>query len=204
MFLKALVILASTLTLSGYAKTQNPPSDSLKVDYFAYANTAGVPDGTLRLMNPGSAGASSLCAAIYVFNSAQELTECCSCLLSPNGLRTLSVNTDLAGSPANGVIINTGTISIVPTTTTGGQCPLPTKLTPVSGGVRSWVTHIDEFSGSLGTMHQTSSINGFTGTPAASQDATLSSYEETILEEQCHGIQIMSGNGGVCTCGTGN
>src|SRR5580658_4269897 len=75
---------------------QAPPADTLKVDYFANANTAGAPDGTLRITNPGTAGA-NLCAAIFVFDPSQELSECCRCFVSPDGLRTLSVNTNLTG-----------------------------------------------------------------------------------------------------------
>ena len=104
-----LVVCALALTLctaSAWAST-TPPADTLKVDYFANANTAGAPDGTVRLTNPGTAGG-NLCAAVFVFDQNQEMSECCSCFLSPDGLRTLSVNTDITGNPLTGVILNTG------------------------------------------------------------------------------------------------
>src|SRR5580704_12864285 len=119
---------------------QAPPADTLKVDYFANANTAGAPDGTLRITNPGTAGA-NICAAIFVFDPSQELTECCSCFLSPDGLRTLSVNTDLTGNPLTGVVLSTGVVKIGSTPTVGGVCPLPTRLNP-NPAIRSWFTHI--------------------------------------------------------------
>src|SRR5580700_8551458 len=74
-----LVVCMLALALyAGYAAAATTPGpDTLKVDYFANANTAGAPDGTTRITNPGTAGG-SLCAAIFVFDPNQELSECCS------------------------------------------------------------------------------------------------------------------------------
>ncbi len=170
------------------ASTTPPAPDTLKVDYFANANTAGAPDGTLRVTNPGTAGG-SLCAAIYVFDPNQEMSECCSCYVSPDGLRTFSVNTDLTGNPLTGVILNTGVIKIVSTPTRGGTCPLPTSLNPTAG-IRAWETHIQN--------------SNFAITETASQDATLSSAEVSRLQGECYAIQLDGSKSGVCTCGVGD
>jgi hypothetical protein len=181
--------IALALCAGVAAATTTPPApDTLKVDYFANANTAGAPDGTLRVTNPGTAGG-SLCAAIYVFDSNQELSECCSCYVSPDGLRTLSVNTDLTSNPLTGVILNTGAIKIVSTPTKGGICPLPLSLTPTAG-IRAWETHIQN--------------SNFVITETASQDATLSSAEVSRLQGECYAIQLDGSKSGVCTCGTGD
>jgi hypothetical protein len=182
---------------SAAAVTTAPSPDTLKVDYFANANTAGAPDGTVRLTNPGtfapvsgtSGANSNICAAIFVFDPSQELTECCSCFLSPDGLRTLSVNTDLTGNPLTGVVLSTGLIKIVSTPTVGGICPLPTRLNP-SPAIRSWGTHIQN--------------SNFTITETASQDATLSAAEVSRLQTQCYAIQLDGSKKGVCTCGVGD
>ena len=143
----------------------------------------------MRLTNPGTSG--NICAAIYVFDPNQEISECCSCLLSPDGLRTLSVNTDLTGAPLTGVMLTTGSIEIVSTPPfANGVCPaLPTSLSP-QPAIRAWATHIQN-----GTF-------AITETP--SQDATLSSAEERRIEGECYAIQLDSGRGGQCTCGTGD
>jgi len=39
---------------------------------------------------------------IYVLDAYQEMTECCACAESPNGLRTLSVNKNLTNNPLTG------------------------------------------------------------------------------------------------------
>ena len=184
-----LVVCTLALALcAGVAMAQQPP-DTLKVDYFANANSAGAPDGTYRITNPGTAGG-SLCAAIFVFDPDQELTECCECFVSPDGLRTLSVNTDLTGNPLTGVILTTGVVKIVSTPTKGGTCPLlPVSISPIAG-IRSWGTHIQNGS--------------FAITETASQDATFSAAEQVGLQNQCHAIHLDGSGAGICSCGTGD
>ena len=173
-------------TGSAFAVT-TPPADTLKVDYFANANTPGAPDGTARLDNPGTAGG-NVCASIFVFDPNQELSECCSCLLTPDGLRTLSVDTDLTGNPFTGVILSTGVIKVVSTIPVAGACPLPTKVNS-EPAVRAWETHIQ---------------TGNAITETASQDATLSTGEVTRLQAECYAVQLDGSGHGVCTCGTGD
>jgi hypothetical protein len=175
-------------SVSSVASTTPPPADTLKVDYFANANTAGAPDGTVRLTNPGTA-AGNVCANVFVFDANQELSECCSCELTPDGLRTLSVNTDLTHNPLTGVTLTGGLIKVVSTTLTGGSCPLPTRISPTPA-LRAWATHIQNGS--------------FAETETASQDATLSSGEVTRLQAECTAVQIDGSGAGVCSCGSGD
>lgn len=168
---------------SAMASTAPPPADTLKVDYFSNANTAGAPDGTARLTNPGTAPG-NIWAAIYVFDPQQELTECCECLLTPDGLRTLSVNSDLTGNPLTGVTLSTGLIKVVSTTGTNAA-----KLYPAPA-IRAWVTHIQN--------------SNFAVTESGSVDATLSSAEVTRLDNQCNAVQLDGSGHGICTCGTGD
>ncbi len=186
-----LIVCMLVLTLfAGYAvaSTTPPPADTLKVDYFANANTAGAPDATVRITNPGTAGG-GLCAAVYVFDVNQEMSECCSCYVSPDGLRTLSVNTDLTSNPLTGVVLNTGAIKIVSTRSNGTTCPNPTNLTPTAG-VRAWATHIQNSS--------------FTITENPSQDAGFSVTEQNRLQSECVAIHMDGSGKGVCSCGTGD
>jgi hypothetical protein len=170
------------------AAAQAPPSDTLKVDYFAYANSAGQPDGTLHLTNPGTPGG-NICAAIFVFDENEELSECCSCLLSTNGLLTLSVDTNLTSNPLTGQVITTGSISVISTAASENQCPIRNKITPVSGGVRAWATHVD----SVG-------LEGASPSP----DATLSTAEQNRLQVSCYTTYLDGSGQGICTCGSGD
>ena len=164
-------------------------ADTLKEDYFANANMAGAPDGTLRLSNPGTYIYGNICASIFVFDPNQELSECCSCLLTPDGLRTLSVDTDITGNPLTGVTLTEGKIAIVSTVPVSGTCPLPTAVYPAVA-IRSWGAHIQDA--------------GFTVTETPSQDATLSPVEVTRLGNQCLAVRVVGSGHGICTCGTGD
>jgi hypothetical protein len=185
-----LVVCTLALALfAGYASASvtTPPADTLKVNYFSNANTAGAPDGTVRITNPGTSGG-NLCAAIYVFDQDQELSECCSCLITPNGLQTLSINSNLTNNPLTGVTLATGSISIVSTKTVGGTCPLPTTLSPTAG-LRSWGTHIQN--------------SNFAVTETEFIDSTFSAAEQGVLQNDCYAVQLIGSGKGVCSCGTG-
>ncbi len=178
-------VLVALVICAGVAQAQNP----YKVDYFANANTGGAPDATLRLDNPGGTGA-NLCADIFVFDSNEELSECCSCLETPDGLRTLSINDNVTANPLTGVILNTGVIKIVAAATTGNTCPVPTHVTTVANGeIKAWATHIQN--------------SNFAVTETASQDSYLSSTEQTNLARQCGAIVKVGSGKGICSCGTG-
>ena len=181
------LLVACTLALALCAGTAWGQADTLKVDYFANANTAGAPDGTLRITNPGTA-AGNVCASIFVFDPDQELSECCSCLQTPDGLATLSVNTDLTSNPLTGVILSTGVIKIVSTIPVSGACPLPTAVKP-EPAIRAWTTHIQNSS--------------FVETETGSIDATLSTGEISALARECTAIKVAGSGHGVCTCGVG-
>jgi hypothetical protein len=181
-----IVVCTFALAVSAFAATPpaTPPADTLKVDYFANANTALAPDGTVRSAGGG------VCANVYVFDVNQEMSECCSCYLSPDGLRTLSVNVDLTSNPLTGHVLTTGVIKLVSNVATSTVCPLPTKIDSIFGGVRAWATHIQN--------------NSFVETEGASQDATLSAAEDSRLNSECSGISISGSGSGICTCGTGD
>lgn len=150
-------------------------------NYFSNANTAGTPDETVRITNPGISGR-KLCADIFVFDANQELSECCSCTVAPDGLLTLSVNADLTGNPLTGTILTTGVIQIIPAATTGGMCPLPTAMTPQQA-LRAWSTHIQEDSDV---------------TESSSPITAISLEDLSALEAVCSYIQGGGGGHGIC------
>jgi hypothetical protein len=169
--------------------------DVFGVNYYANANTSAVTaDAAVRITNPGTNGGTSpagdLCALIYVFSADQQLAECCGCRVTPNGLRTLSVNGDLTSNPLTPVTLTTGAIKIVSSTpSSSGACdassPTPTPE------LLSWATHVQRPS---------SSSSGVV-TETAFQGATLSTTELSVLQDKCSDI-IDNGSGhGICACG---
>jgi hypothetical protein len=182
----ACTLVASLAVFAGTAAAQTPGIPATpgvySVDYFANANTNGAPDAATRIINPGQSGG-NLCADIFVFDPDEEISECCSCLTTPDGLLTLSVNSDLTSNPLTGVVLTTGIIKIVSAATTAGSCPLPTKGTPVPT-LRSWTTHVQ---------------NGSSGvTETGDQSVPLSASEGAALLAQCTDISRAGSGHGIC------
>jgi hypothetical protein len=177
-------LFVALVVFAGLAQAQSP----YRVDYFANATTSGVPNATLRLDNDGSAADANLCADIYVFNANEEITECCSCLETPDDLLTLDINTNLLSNPANGVAVSTGVIKVVAAAPlTNGTCPTyPASIVTVTGAeIQGWATHIQK----NGTLTET-----------ASQVSNLSSVEESHLAKLCGAIQAVDSGAGLCNC----
>jgi hypothetical protein len=155
--------------------------DTYKVNYFEYNLESDV--NYINVTNVGTSGG-NLCADIYVFDPNQELSECCSCLLTPDGLSTISVHYNLTDNPlTGGVYLDTGVIKIVSAATTGGACPFPTGPKPAPG-IHAWGTH----------------LNNSGGTETDFQDSGLSAAELGSLAAQCKAIKLVGSGAGVCAC----
>jgi hypothetical protein len=162
------------------------------VGYFANANASGAPSAQLRLTNDGYDAAANLCANIYVFDTAEEMEECCSCVVTANGYLDLSVNTNLLGNildhgtkPTRGIIKELS--SIVPVGT--GICN-PTFVGP-EPGITGWLTHVQK-----GATSSTFSVTETTLT-----DASLSAEELSVnLQSTCSFVLSLGSGTGACSC----
>ena len=207
--LRILAIVLGTLSLLalglGVASAQT--TDVYTVNYFSYANTTAAPDGTLRIDNPGLSGG-DLCAMIYVFDSFQEMSECCGCLQTPNGLQTFSIDGNLTSNPLTGNFLSTGVIKVVSALPNAGpQGCDPTGGTGPFGGtsalnikpkanLRTWVTHIQ-------------GGGPFYVTETESSASTLGVAELDALQNDCDFIVGQNEGGlgsghGICSCGRGD
>jgi hypothetical protein len=211
--------LAFTVTLacvvsvaSGYAvaQTSTEPADTFSVNYYSNATPGSTTaaDQKVRAINPGSLAPSyppqNLCAMIYVFDNRQEMKECCGCLITPDGLLELSVNTNLTNNPftafppgpANGDIKIVSALEndfnfggSVPCDPAGGGLlqngTYANNIVPIPD-LRAWSTHLQ--------------TDGNT-TEDEFQDATLSSGELDSLQEECFGIANTGSGVGICARG---
>ena len=73
-------LVAVAVMLGGTALAQD--TDSYFATYYSGNGLTGAPDATLRIINDGNTGA-NLWASIYVFDDSEELTQCCSCKVTP-------------------------------------------------------------------------------------------------------------------------
>src|SRR5208282_6732535 len=138
-------VLAIALMLGGTAFAQGDNS-AYFVTYYSNANTSGAPDGTLRIINDGDYSTTqvegvpngNLWADIYVFDDSQEMQDCCSCFVSPDGLLSESVNNQLANPNielTGRAELNRGVIK-----GTSSDRHDPTDNGPPTG-LRGWQTH---------------------------------------------------------------
>ncbi len=191
--------------------TQNPPcsngcNDVYSVDYFANANTAGAPDATVRITNPGIHSEKDIldeCAMVFVFDANQEMSECCGCFVSGNGLLTLSVNKDLTANPLLGAKLKTGVIKIVsaepiqpcdPTDIDHDDFDTPDLPNNApEPAMRVWATHIQNKVGAA-----------FPITEGESQAAVLGAGELADLAEDCKVLLELGSGAGQCNCPPGH
>ncbi len=181
-------VAALALAFSGAAKAQDVP---FALGYYSNAHNAAAPDGTLVFVNDGNKGDSSptgdLCASIYVFDNNEEMQECCSCRVTPNGYLALGVNGNLTGNTLTGRTLPRGVVKVVSSQPTNGNICDPTADLPYPG-IRGWLTHIEK----VGTAFQVSVED--------LKDSSFGANEEADLAEDCTvAIELGSGQG-KCSC----
>jgi hypothetical protein len=196
---RSLLVLSIALVIvSSVAMAQ----DVYKVNYFSnntYVPVAGAknapvalaPDGTVRIDNPGLTYG-NLCAMIYVFDNDQQMTECCGCVETHNGLRTLSIQRDLTSNPLTGVISSNGVIKVVSAAINNSPCD-PTANVKPTANLRVWVTHIQNPVG-----------GAYPVTETESSDSALGATELANLQAQCSFVHILGSGHGICSCGSGD
>ena len=187
---RILPVLVVALLVLGIGSGIAMAQDVYKVNYFSN-NAAPAPDATVRIDNPGLTYG-NLCAMIYVFDADQQLSECCGCVETHNGLRTLSVQRDLTSNPLTGRISTNGVIKIISAAVNNSPCDPTANVSP-KANLRAWGTHIQNPVGAA-----------FPITETESSDSTLGATELANLQAQCAFINILGSGQGVCSCGTGD
>jgi hypothetical protein len=187
-------IAASYLLLNGSANLTVTPfnyfltesrATSNRYSYFANANVPGI-DATFRITNPGATG-QDLCAMVYVFAADQQMSECCGCRVTTNGLLTLSLNNDLDLNPLTGKVPSSGTVEVVAADPASNPTCDPSTLTP-AGELTVWSTHIQNMA------PDSSGGNGGGGGE--------STREPADPQTECAFVQTLGSGQGTCTCGT--
>jgi len=216
-------VLAITLMLGGNALATPPVNQgdysAYFVTYYSNANTVGVPDATLRIVNDGDAtcisdGTASknviceftddeggtLWAAIYVFDDSQEMRSCCACPITSDGLLSESVNKELTSNEFTGRgEMTRGVIKVISSVSSDPTAPAPTP------GLRAWFTHIQATTSTFPAPGPGAPVNVVEKGPwfvteTALADSNLSQTELGNLGTLCsYGLTIGSGYG-TCPC----
>src|ERR1035438_10261357 len=178
-----MLAIALMMGVSANAVAQAATSTGDDTIYFVsyYANNiAAAPDATVRFINDGDTGG-NLWAAFYVFDDSQELTECCACEITPDGLLSESVKTNLTAAPLTGKVPTRGVIKVISSSSLD-----PTNVVPTAG-LRGWATHI-----------QGPTKNVYSITETAFADSNLATAERNLLQNLCYYDALLSGL--PCTC----
>src|SRR5271166_4841891 len=175
-----MLTLAMAVVLGGTALAQD---NFYFVTYYSNANTANAPDATVRIINDGATG-SDVYADIYVFDDSEELTECCSCLITPDGLLSESVNKNLTANPITGIKPTRGVIKMVSSLFL--MAP-PTFAFEGSYGIRAWATHVQKLT------------SGYSLTETQFADSNLANSEAELLVNLCYYDSLLSGKPCICT-----
>ena len=169
-------------------------TDTYQVGYAANLN---VGDSVVNLTNAGSSPAGNICVNVYTFDASQELISCCSCLVTPNGLNSLSAQRDLISNTLTRAVPVSINIRLLASIPNGGSTCDPSSPTfaSLAPGMRAWGT----------TIHALYTVPVAYGvTEEAFQNAYLSPGELTALTGLCGFIRGNAGGYGICkSCGAG-
>jgi len=186
-----LFLLAIALTLGSTALAQNVGDNSVYfVTYFSNGNTSGgAPDQTIRIVNDGDT-AGPLWASFYVFDDSEEMEECCSCQVTPDGLLSESVNKQLTATTFSARSeVSRGVIKVISSSAPAIESTNYTNT--LSPGLRMWATH---------TQAKNNGSGGFAVTETLAADSNLGSTEKSNLEILCGWVNYLGSGWGVCSC----
>ncbi len=216
----AIAVITTCLVLaSGTVWGQETAVSPFSVNYFSNNLASNHPAGfdqKVRVVNPGLYDTgyppNNLCAMIYVFDNQQEMTNCCACLISANGLLELSLSNNLTVNSYTGTTPNDGDIKIVSALEndyfhvqppSGPPIQSATDCDPSGGGRKgsgyalnvvpekelvAWGTHLPGYHKSDGST-----------TEDAFLLSDLSVSELDGLQEQCTNIVENGSGSGMCT-----
>ena len=166
---------------------------------------------TVPLFDPPLPTSSNLCIGVYTFDANEELQSCCACLVTPNGLVSLSAHaitsTSLTGENPSSLVVKllawsttAGASSTAPPGTPAP--PTSTSCNPatpgaISGGMHAWGT----------TVHAlpVGGPSTYTVTETEFSPGNLSAAEYAHITQSCEFNQINgSGTSGQCKgCASG-
>jgi hypothetical protein len=178
------VVAMLALALIGSAAAQNVGDNSVYFVTYYSNNQAGAPNATVRFINDGDTGG-NLFAAIYMFDDSQEMIACGACVITPDGLLSEDVKTELTNNPLTGRVPTRGVIKVISSSKWD-----PTNPWPVAG-LRGFATHI---------QRATPTSGAYATTETAVADANLSTTEEWALANLCYYSGLLGSGQGTITC----
>jgi hypothetical protein len=224
------LFIFATLASSVIAFGQFNAEASYQIGYAANLN---IGDSVLNMTNSGLQGGfgltgspaatthGNICANVYVFDPQEEEIGCCACLITPNGLNSLSAKADLisnnltpavptsiviklvASEPAQDATLAYNTCNPSKVNSTPATVPYPNPNAGVpqgagslAAGLRAWGSTLEPSvtPGTFSTVGITYLNNLFLATPAGA----VFDEELTQLTTICNFIQANGTGFGIC------
>jgi uncharacterized repeat protein (TIGR01451 family) len=167
------------------------PTDIYQVLYFSNLSKA---DSYINITNTGALNgfdpAGQICVNVYTFDPSEELISCCSCLVTPDGLKSISVQQDLVTNRLTAALPDSVVVKLVANAPDPGLCnaALP-QFQNLTGGALAWGT----------TIHQNpANVGGFGITERAFTKSQLSPTELSKLTSLCGFTQAIGSGFGIC------
>ena len=196
-------MLAIVLTLgiaSGNAAAQNVGDNTAYFVTYYSNNIPGAPDATVRVINDGDQGApqpaGDLWAVFFVFDDSEELTQCCGCRITPDGVLSESVKNQLTNHSLRNITPNRGVIKLVSSSNCLGEnCPSGPTFAPTTPvpGLRAWATHVE-----IAANKYPTGPAPYTLTETLLSDANIAPADKWLMEEMCYFDYLFGGP--PCTC----
>jgi uncharacterized repeat protein (TIGR01451 family) len=167
-----------------------PVTDQYQV---GYAANLAAGDSYVNLTNSGVLNgfdpAGRICVNVYTFDPSEELVSCCSCPVTPDGLKSLSVKQDLVSNTLTPGVPGSVVIKLLATDPAGAPCnAAAVTTTNLEGGMRAWGT----------SLHQNTASGRFEITENVFQASPLSASELSKLTTYCGFIQSNGSGFGIC------
>ena len=196
------VIVAAVFAGAAYSQI-SPTNVTLDTPYqIRYASNLNIGDSVVNISNSGARGAAlqsgtsasitgALCANVYTFSPDEQLVSCCSCPVTPNGLVSLSVKSDLISNTLTPATPTSVVIKLLFSTPVGGSCATSSQAPgPLASGGVAWGTSLHAFTNTTPVTYY--------GSETAFTPATLSDGEANRLVQGCFFINAIGSGFGIC------
>jgi hypothetical protein len=186
------MIMCFVLATAAYGQAiAGAPDDAFQVRYAANLN---VGDSVINVTNAGTqntAGGAltNICVNVYAFSPDEQLISCCSCVVTPNALVSLSAHSDLISNTLTPAVPNSIVVKLMATAGIACNASNPPAAANLATGMRAWGT----------TLHAapTSPVT-YAVTETAFSRAGLSAAELARITSFCGFIQANGSGYGIC------
>lgn len=171
-----------------------------------YASNLPIGDSFINFTNDGSSATTSfpaengnICVNAYAFSPDEQLISCCSCVVTPNGLDSLSARNDLISNTLTPGVPTSIVIKLVATTGVPNRAGATTCNAATAGtGTNALTTGLAAWGTTLHALPTGADATPYTQTETSFTVATLSFAELQRITTLCGFIQTNGSGFGVC------